>query len=170
MGALQTVEKQVGDLFKGLPPLPKKSKESLANAFPWIALIFGIVQLMAAYGLWHLARTVERFNDIANTYSAYFTGESVGLSATDRAIIYIGIALLVVDAVILLMAYPHLKTRSRRGWDLLFLGAVINVVYAVVTLFVSGQHAGDFIFSLLGSAVGFYLLFQVRELYKGDAS
>ena len=170
MAVLQNTEQKLGDLFKGLPPLSKSAKESLANAWPWIALVFGVLQLLAAYWLWKLARLTTVLNDFANSLSVAYGGESVGLSSMDKTIIYLGVAILVVDAVILLMAFPHLQKRSRRGWDLLFLGSVLNVVYSVVTLFISGRGVGSFLMGLLGSAVGFYLLFQVRELYKGSRS
>lgn len=170
MAALQNAEQKLGDLFKGLPPLSKNAKEALANAWPWIALVFGVLQLAAAYWLWKLTQYTSAFNDLANSLSTYYTGESVGLSSMDKTIIYLGIAVLVVDAVILLMAYPHLKTRTRRGWDLLFLGSIINVLYSLVSLFIDGRGFGSFLFGLIGSAVGFYLLFQVRELYARRAN
>lgn len=161
MTSLKSIETKLNDVFKGLPPLPNNGKESLVKAWPWIALIFGVLQLLAAYSLWRLASFVERLN----SWVTYYTATSP-LSATDKAIIYLGVVVLLVDAVILLMAYPHLKTRNRRGWDLLFLGALINVVYGVVQIFINDRGIGSFIFSLLGSAIGFYLLFQVRDKYK----
>lgn len=161
MSSLKNVESKLNDLFKGLPALPENGKESLVKAWPWIALIFGILQLMAAWSLWRLTSYVSRLNDLA----AFYTTVSP-LSAADKTIIYIGVIALVVEAVILLMAYPHLKTRSSKGWDLLFLGSLINVAYAVLQIFISQRGFGSFLFSLLGSAVGFYLLFQVKPKYK----
>jgi len=167
MAFLQSAEKQVGGLFKGMPQMSKQSKESLVNAWPLIALVIGVLQLWAAWILWQAASWVDRLSDFANQIAVY-TGGHAGISSTDKTIMYLGIILLVVDAVILLMAYPQLKARARRGWDLLFLGSLIYAVYAVVTLFMARNGGvGSFIFNLLGSGVGFYLLFQVRELYKG---
>lgn len=162
MSAVSKLEKQLGDVFKGAPALPANAKESLAAAWPWIALVFGVLQLIAAWGLWDITR---RSAELFDTLSRYYTGRSYGLSSFDKTVIYLGIAVLVVDAVILLMAYPELKKRAKRGWDLLFLGALINVGYSVVSLFIDDRGVGSFIFSLLGSAIGFYLLFQVREKY-----
>ncbi|HTE58298.1 MAG TPA: hypothetical protein VK694_06145 [Verrucomicrobiae bacterium] len=162
MDSVKKLETLVGGLFKSAPPLPKNARDMLVKAWPWIALIFGILQLMAAWGLWNLARSVDRLNTIANIYT-YQTG----LSSSDRFMIYLGIAVLVVDAVILLMAYPELAKRKARGWDLLFLGSIINVVYSLVSLFISDRGAGTFFFSGISSVIGFYLLFQVRPAYKG---
>lgn len=165
MAVLNDLETKLEDVFKGAPKLSDSTKESLAKLWPWLALIFGILQLAAAWALWGLIRTSDRILDTANTISLYYTGRSVGYSSMDKFWIYLGVAMLVVDAVILLLAYPHLVKRARRGWDLLFLGSVINVVYSIVTIFISGRGFGSFLMGLIGSAVGFYLLFQVKSKY-----
>jgi O-antigen/teichoic acid export membrane protein len=66
------------------------------------------------------------------------------------------------------MAVSPLMKRLRRGWDLLFLSALINLVYAVVTIFIDSRGIGSFFLSLLSSAIGFYLLFQVRSKFGGS--
>ncbi|MCE7936842.1 hypothetical protein DYH10_03615 [Candidatus Saccharibacteria bacterium CPR2] len=172
MSALKGLEDKLAEAFKGFPQLPKNAKEGLVNFFPWLALIFGVLQLVAAWSLWGLTRISSRWLDVTNDYYKAVTGRDygIGLSSTDKMIIYIGLIVLVVDAVILLMAYPHLKTRARRGWELLFLGSVINVVYSVVTIFIDGRGIGSFLLSLIGSAVGFYLLYQVRDYYGKKAT
>lgn len=171
MESLKGIEDKLADLFKGFPQLPKNAKEGLVNAFPWIALIFGVLQLFVAWGLWGLIRLANQWLNVTNNYYRAVTGENigVGMNSTDKMVIYLAIAVLLVDAVILLMAYPHLKTKARRGWELLFLGGLINVVYSVFNLFIDNRGASGFLFSLIGSAVGFYLLFQVREYYGKKA-
>lgn len=165
MSAVAKLEKQIGGFFKGAPALPESSKEGLVKAGPWIALIFGVLQLVVAWGLWELMRRSDRLLDTLAMY--YDTG--YGLSSTDKTFIYLGIVALLVDAVILLMAFPELQKRARRGWDLLFFGSLLNLGYSVVSLFIDDRGVGSFVFSLLMSAVAFYLLFQVRDKYKGTA-
>ncbi len=166
MTSLKSIETKLNDIFKGLPAMPDSGKESLVKAWPYIALIFGILQLIAAWSLWRLTSYAERLSNLVALYTA-----TNPLSSYDKTIIYLGVIMLVVDAVILLMAYPHLVTRSRKGWDLLFLAALVNVGGGVVQIFINGRGFGSFIFGLLGSAVGFYLLFQVRAKYsKGSAA
>src|SRR5690606_18773161 len=123
----------------------------------------------AAWALYRLASATNAFVDYANQISRSFGGQTVGLSGTDKTIIYVGIAILLVDAAILLMAYPHLVKRARRGWELLFLGSLTNVAYSVVTVFIDGRGFGTFLLSLIGSAIGFYLLFQIKDRYKAAA-
>lgn len=171
MKVLRTAEKQIGSFFKGMPALPKQSKETLVQAMPWVALIFGVLQLVAAYWLVQAVRTFEALSYVTNSLAQYYSGTTVGLSVMDRSIMYVGVGLLVVDGVILLMAYPHLKKRARWGWDLLFIASLLNVVYAVVSAFMAQRGGpGSLFFGLIGSAVGFYLLFQIKDSYLGHSS
>ena len=166
MKSLKVAEDKLSDVFKGLPPLPDSTKEGLAKVWPWLALVGGIVQLLAAWALWNLANWASRVTDIANSLSVYYGGYQAGPSSFDKTVIYAGILLLVVDAVILLMAFPKLQKRLRSGWDLLFLGTLINLLFGVVQIFTYQRGVGSFIGSLIGSALAFYLLFQVREKFK----
>ncbi|HTE22778.1 MAG TPA: hypothetical protein VK674_07140 [Candidatus Limnocylindria bacterium] len=161
MGTVKKLEDKLEAFFKGAPPLPDSSREALAGVWPWIALVFGMLQLFGAWALWNLVRAAESVFE----YGSFYVNYPAAVSSSDKSIIYVGIGVLVADAVILLMAYPELKKRSRRGWHLLFLGALINAAYSVLSLFIHGRGAGTFVFSLIGSAVGFYLLFQVRGKY-----
>lgn len=165
MELVTKVEKSLADVFKSAPKLPNNAKETLVKVWPFLALIFGVLQLFAAWGLYDLTRSV---NNIA-TYFGTVLNVNIGYSGKDKFFIYLGIAVLVVDAVIMLMAYPKLVKRLKGGWDLLFLGSLLNVAYSLVNLFITGRGVGDFLMSLLGSAVGFYLLFQVKEKYASKS-
>lgn len=166
MLALRKIEDKFAEVFKGLPSLSSTAKESLAKFWPWLALIAGLLQLLAAKWLYDVTRWASSLNDLANSLAIYYTNTAVGPTSFDKNVIYFGIIMLVVDAVILLMAFPHLKKRARRGWDLLFLASLINLVYAVLQLFRYHGGFGSFLGSIIGSAIGFYLLFQVREKFS----
>lgn len=166
MKQLESAEKSLSGLFKDLPALPKNSKDAIVNFMPWVALIFGIIQIVLAYGVWQLADVVDRAANLVNTYAAYYTVPAAHISAFDRAVIYLGAVVLLVEGVIGIMAYKALAARQRRGWDLLFLAALINVLYAVLSIFISGRGFGSFLMSLIGSAIGFYFLFQIQSAYS----
>lgn len=169
MSVIKTIESKLEVIFKDLPPLSESTKEALAKVWPWLALVGGIVQLFAAYALYQLANYASRLIDVANTLSIYSTGISTGPTSFDKTVIYLGIVVLLVDAVILLLAFPKLQNRERAGWDLLFLAATLNLLYAFLQIFTYHRGIGGFIFSLLGSAVGFYLLFQVKQKFGGKS-
>jgi hypothetical protein len=169
MDVVHKIDKKLADVFKDLPALPKSSKELLAQIWPWLALVGGLMQLFAALAIWRLLSWTNRWEELGDFYSRTI-GVDVGPSLMDKTAIYIGVAILLVDAVILLMAFSPLRARVRRGWDLLFLAALLNVAYSVVSIFIDGRGFGSFVFSLLGSAVGFYLLYQVKALYTGKTT
>jgi hypothetical protein len=161
----ETIEKKLAEYYKNVPELPKEAKESLASAWPWLALIFGVLQVLAAWGLFGLLSATDKYFEAVSIYSEYFNQGAVGLGALDRFLIYMGIGVLLVDGLILLMAYRPLKDRARRGWDLLFLGTLINLAYGVISAFIDGRGFGSLLMSLISSAVAFYLLFQVENKF-----
>lgn len=170
MELVQKLEKSLENVFKDAPALPENAKKNLVAAWPWIALVFGVLQLAAAWALWRLIDAVQPFVDLSNQLSQYYGGTSLGYSSFDKTIIYIGIGTLVLDGVILLLAFSPLQKLQKRGWDLLFLGSVLNVVYSVVAIFINARGFGSFIMGLIGSALGFYLLFQIKDRYKGNVT
>jgi hypothetical protein len=169
MDALRKLEDALAGVFKNAPALPAKSKQTLAEIWPWLALVFGILQLAAAYSLYRLGHTVNALADYANQFSTAFGGDRI---APRLGLFYwLGLAVLVLDGVILLVAYSGLKNRSKRhGWNLIFLSALLNLAYGVLIAF-DGAFGGlsRLVGAVIGSAIAFYLLFQVRELYKDGA-
>jgi len=164
LGKLEAV---LAPLFEGLPALPKNVKDWFVKAWPILALIFGVLQLLAAWGLWNVGHLANNLINYANQLSNL---SGTGVVVNNLGFFYwVSLIVLVVDAVILLLAYPGLKARSLRGWNMLFLGAVVNVVYGIFTTFGSGYgNVGNLILALIGSAIGFYFLFQVRSYYTRD--
>lgn len=170
MGSLESIERQLAEVFKGLHQFPDSTKETLAEIWPWLALIGGVLQLWAALLLYHLATFTDKIINAVNSVSRYYVGQPVGPSSFDKTVIYLGVLLLVVEAVILLMAFPKLQKREKGGWDLLFLGALINIVYGFVQIPTFQRGIWSFLGSLIASFIGLYLLFQVREKFKAKKS
>lgn len=169
MGQLATLEKKLGDLYKSAPALPKDVKKTIVEWWPIVALVLGVIQLLAAWGLWSLYRTYDRVSDFANEFTRYYTGQSAGLDGTEKAVILASIGVVLVSGAIMVAAYGPLKAKAKRGWDLLFLGVLINVIYAVLNIFIDNRGIGSFIMSLVGTAIGLYFLFQIRDAYTKKA-
>jgi len=157
MQMIRQIEDTLAGIFKDLPALPKGGKEGLVTIFPWIALIFGIVQLAGAWGLYQLT------NLTINTFGLY-----AAITPMQKATIYLSIVVLLIDAVILLMAFSPLQKKIRRGWDLLFIAGLVNLAYGVLSIFMYSGGFGNFMIGVITSAIMLYLLFQVREYYTGN--
>jgi hypothetical protein len=167
MGTLSKLENTMAGWFKGAPKMSDGSKETLVKVFPWLALIGGILQALSALTLFNWARVANDYVDYANSLSRAFGGDEVVASRWD-VWVWVGLAVLAIDAVILLLAFPKLNKREKGGWDLLFLSGLLMVAYAVVSVFME-YRGGAFglVWNLIVSAVVFYLLFAVRDKYKG---
>lgn len=131
------------DLYKSAPSLPVNIREVLVKITPWIALIFGVLGVLG--GL-----TAVGFSPLG-----VFAG--IGSSVT---LLLSGI-LTIVASVLMLMAFPKLQKHLYAGWTLLFWSEVVSFVSSVLSLSV-----GSVIQALIGAAIGFYLLFQIKSYYK----
>ncbi len=166
---LKPIEQALMPFFKGLPALPENGKKMLVKYWPYLALVFGVLQLFAVWGLWGLGHVANMWVDRANELSL---AAGYGVVTPHLGITYyVGLASLVVDGIILLMAYAPLKAHKKQGWDLLLLGSLLNLVYGVIMVFNSSYGGfGSLFGALLGSAIGLYFLFQVRDYYTGAKS
>ena len=127
------------DVFGKLPKLPSGVNDVLVNIAPWLALVFGILGViggLSAIGISPLA--------LFGGVNAGFTVLATGVAA-------------IVSSVLMLMAFPKLKKRVYKGWELLFWSEVVSTVSAVLSITVG---------SIIGVLIGFYLLFQIKRYYK----
>jgi hypothetical protein len=163
---LDNLEIKLADLFKS-PKMAEGGVKTITEWAPWIALIFGILSLWAALGLWHWAHAVDKVIDsFCNAY-AVNAGACAPVGNRLTFWVWLGILFLIIEGLLYLLAYPGLKARSKQGWNYLFYGALVNVLYSVVMLFSDYSGVGSFIGSLLVSAVGLWILFQIRVAYLG---
>lgn len=159
MDALHKLEDQLAPLFKDLPEIPKGFKEFLVQYWPIIALVVGALQLLAAIGLLGSVAATSMFLTTAG-YAAGVAYTGINLFAA-----YIGIALLLINAIIFFLAFSPLTKKAKKGWDLLFLSTIINLVYGASQVFIGYSGFSSLIGSLVGTAIGLYLLFQIRSYY-----
>ncbi|PIZ63187.1 hypothetical protein COY17_01030 [Candidatus Saccharibacteria bacterium CG_4_10_14_0_2_um_filter_52_9] len=168
MSALQSLETNLEDVFvKNAPALPENGKKMIVEYLPWINLVLGLISLYTVYMLWHWAHLLDaanKFIDYANSITQAYGGTTVAGHRLS-VVVWASMAVMAVQAVLYILAFPALRARKKSGWDLLFYALLVNVVYGVVVLFSDYGGVGNLIGSLIGSAVGFYFLFQIRSLY-----
>jgi hypothetical protein len=167
MSALNSLENSLEDVFvKKAPALPENAKKVIVEWMPWIDLVVGLFSLLAAWSLWHWAHVANSLVDYANTLSAAYGGPTVAVHRLS-GLIWLGLIVMTVQAVLYLAAFSGLRDHKKSGWNLVFYALLVNVVYAVVILFSDYGGVGNLIGSLIGSAIGAYFLFQIRGHYKG---
>lgn len=164
------LEKSLDDFFvKKAPPLPAGGKKFIVEYLPWINLILGVISLYTAWVLWHWAHFANTLVNYANSLSAAYGGPVV---ATNRMSIgiWLGIAVLAVEGLLYIAAFPGTRDRKKSGWNLLYYALLLNIVYGVVVLFTNYGGVGNLVSAVIGSAIGLYFLFQIRSSYAGAAA
>lgn len=144
--------------------LPKAAKEWIVKVSPWLALVGGVLSLWAAWAFWQAGHSINAVVDWVNTWSAAYGGTATA-SRLGFAW-YLSLVVLVVQAALMLLAFPGLRDRKKNGWNLVFYSTLVALVVGVVNIFVTGYGFGSFIGSLIGAAISFFILFQIRGHYK----
>jgi hypothetical protein len=166
----QQLETKLNDIFgKSAPQLPANGKKMLVEWAPWVALIVGVLSLWAAYALWGWAHIATGLANYVNSLCTMYGGPNCNTTSVDSMTfwVWLGLAVLIVEGILYLLAFPGLRDHKKSGWNFLYWGALINLVYALISLF-TNYGLGNFVGSLIGSAIGLWLLFQIRSSYSGE--
>ncbi|MDE2025868.1 MAG: hypothetical protein KGJ07_05220 [Patescibacteria group bacterium] len=130
--------------FLKLPALPKGGREAIVQITPWVALIFGILGVLAGLAGFGVLAALSPFIAMGNGFS----GAAGSL---------VGAAFSLVASAMLLAAFPGTNKRKMQGWTLLFWSEGLSTVAAVLSFTITG---------VLVCLIGFYLLFQIKSYYK----
>lgn len=132
---------------KKAPVLPQNVKEIIVKIAPYLTILSVILTIPAILLLFGLG-------GVATVLSPLGGVESV----TGLPTMWVGIVLLIPSVILEGMAIPGLFSRSLSAWRLIFWAQLISVVASLVQLNILG--------AVLSILIGFYLLFQVKNLYK----
>lgn len=163
MSAFEGLEKSLNEVFvKKAPALPEGGKKFIVTVIPWVCLIVGLLSLWSILTLWHWAHLTNGYADQLNQ----LYGTNVAVHNLD-AWVWLGMAVLAIEAVLYLLAFSPTRKLQKHGWDLLFYALLVNLVYGFVSIFASYGGFASFIGYAIGTAIGLWLLFQVRAKYLG---
>lgn len=158
MDKINKLELTVAAWYKNVPHLPLDLQKWLATNAWWLACIGVIVGGLVVF-------TVISATLLAG---AVLTGVAGAVGAVVGGIALIAVVLssilAIIDLIIIGAAIMPLKARAKRGWTLLFITVLINVLSIAVSLVLSLDIIGA-IWSLLMTAVGAYFLFEIRHLF-----
>ena len=125
--------------------LPKEVKEFIAKVSPYLIIILALMAvpaILAAIGISAVFAPVAMLGGYAWGFGAIIS------------LIASGIAI-----VMEIVAVPGLFKRTRGSWNLVFYASIVSLVGGILSL-----HG---IFgAIIGAIIGWYILFQVKELYK----
>src|SRR5262249_20756881 len=93
--------------FGKLPALPKGGREFIVMVTPWLTLIGGVLAVLGGIAVFGL--------------SAVFSPLMIlGSGAGTAGHSFLSSIVLLVAGVLMLLAFPGLKAKKMRGWDLVF--------------------------------------------------
>jgi hypothetical protein len=160
METVTKLEKLISGWYAGMPHLPENGRKWLAKNVWWIALV-GVIA--GAMGLLMFI-TLTFFAGVFLTAYAGVAGAAlVGAGAIAA---FFSVILSLVALVLTAMAIAPLKAGKKRGWTLLFITALLNVLSIGITLLCT-FNLFNAIWNLLFAALGAYFLFEIRSYFSG---
>lgn len=140
--------KPLQEVYAKAPALPKNATDVLVSIAPWLALVFGVLAILAGVGGLGL---FTAFSPLAYMYAG------VGYTT----FLLVASAIGIVEGVLMVLAFMPLKNRKVRGWNLLVWSEGLAIISSVVSLSV-----GNVIGAIIGAAIALYILFQIEPYYK----
>lgn len=155
MDSIRKLESKVASWYKDVPHLPANAAKWIAQNIWWIVLIGVILGAMTVFSI----VSVTFF--AGAVFIGY--GGAIGAAVAGIALIAVifSLAFWVVELVLMGMAISPLRAQQKKGWTLLFMVALLQVVAHGVS-FLFNLNLFSLVWSLLYVAVGLYFLFEIR--------
>jgi len=137
--------------------IPVSAREWIVKYGPWITLVIGLLFLPLLLTAFTVSTALTT---TAAVYGAY-------AAATVGPMFYVAMLMLVIQLVVMFASISPLLKRKRLGWQLLFYSSTLSLVYSVFNTFSYGYfNVGTLLGGLIGAAVSYYVIFQIRSYYK----
>jgi hypothetical protein len=132
--------------------LPEEWRQTIVRIAPWLVLAAAIISVLIGWPILMFALGLSAF-------FAYAYGATLFM--------WLAIAVLIVQTVLLFMSYPGLKAYKLAGWNFAFYGAMLSVAYGIVQWLQYPSNIGTLIGAAIGAVIELYILFQIRDYYTG---
>lgn len=162
METIESLEKQLADINKGLPKLPAGLTKWLAD-YGWLLTLIGVV--LGALGLLALIPVALVAFGLSTAVGVGYGISGYGFNPLVSSLAWLSILLSLINLILIIvieaMAISPLKAKQHRGWQLIFLASLVSFVFSVASDLIA-MELGSLVFGLLVYAIGFYVLFQLR--------
>ncbi|HUD09237.1 MAG TPA: hypothetical protein VMR77_00305 [Patescibacteria group bacterium] len=157
MKQLSPLLKVLDENYAKAPALPKKWTDLIVTFAPWLALLGGVLGLL--FGVMGLLASLSLFGLVAAVAPLGVYGATYGPQYIIAVVV--GALVLLATGVLSLMAYPSLKARKEKGWNLMFFVLVLGIVSSIASL-----NVFSIVMSLVVALIEYYVLYQVKAYYK----
>lgn len=158
MENIRKLETTIASWYEKAPHLPLNGRKWLADNVWWLVLIGVVIGALSVFSVLFVSM-------LAGALLVGIGGiAGVAASGVLILIVLLWLALAILNIVLLALAVTRLRAKEKMGWTLVFIVVLLNLIAAVLHLLFDFEPA-SFIFSLLGSAVFGYFLFEIREYF-----
>ncbi|TSC79228.1 MAG: Uncharacterized protein G01um101425_728 [Candidatus Peregrinibacteria bacterium Gr01-1014_25] len=142
------LEQWLAPVFRKAPHLPPKARQTLVTIAPWLALVFGVLGVLAILSTGMLA--------------SMFFSFTMMLGGMTSIALLIALLASLLSAILELLAVKPLLARRKTGWNLLFYGMLVSTLSFIANAIIGyGSLVG-----VVALVIGYWLLFEVREEYR----
>jgi hypothetical protein len=131
--------------------LPMGAKEFIVKVAPYLVIISAVLCIpiiLAAIGLSAFLTPFAMMGGYG-----YMYGSGWGFS------VIISLAVAVISLILEIIAVPGLFKRTKKAWRLVFYASIVSFIGGILSI-------SGIVSAIIGAIIGWYILFQVRELYK----
>lgn len=161
MDTIRSLEKSLGEQYAKAPHLPKNITHWIADNIWWLVIIGVVLSALSILALLPLLlfsfglTTATQLSLAPYSNAAYSTGVNAAWLTS-----LVSLAGIVVTTVLEAMAISPLKHKLKKGWTLLFIVALFNLGFGIVSAILT-VNLGSIFFTILGSAIWGYVLFEI---------
>lgn len=130
------------------PHLPTGLRKFIVAIAPWLVILGVIMGALNALNLFNSMSTLQALN-------AYGYGMMYGYNPS---MVWLGLAFMVAILVLQALAIPGLLKKEYIGWRWIFYSSLLSFAQMIVMM--------NFVGAVIGGAISWYILFQVRSLYS----
>lgn len=165
MDAVRNLEKTLAGMYKDLPHLPVGLRVWLGQNVWWLVIISVVVSVFAVFTTVGLLLALLGISSVGLGIAGYYGNYAVG---GILGVAWLGALLAVISfvaiAILLGIAVNPLKAGAKKGWNLLFLVALVSLVSNVVgSLMV--LNIGSVAWDIITAAISAYFLFEIRDQF-----
>ncbi|MBI2420940.1 MAG: hypothetical protein HYV38_02560 [Candidatus Levybacteria bacterium] len=146
MNKLDQIVKPLENLYAKAPALPVGAREFIVSVTPWLSLIFGVLTVLASLSAFGISA---------------ISSPLLALGGTSPVMLMLIAVFGLVEGVLMVVAFPSLRKKLLKGWNLIFLVELISIVDSIFSF-----NPAAFIVDLIVAAIVFYFLFQIKPYYK----
>lgn len=144
----ESLESWLITVFSGVPHVPPNVRKIITDIAPWLALVAAVLGFVGLI-----------FSGILGIVLSPLVFLGLGITSI---VILITMVLGLISTALLLLAFKPLQKLHKAGWNYVFYSLIVTAISSIIAI--------GFTFSgwsnIVGTLVGMYLLFEVREKYN----